>query len=965
MCILASNASAQGNADEAELQFQLGAEAYQRGDFRDALEHFLASNRLVPNRNVIFNIGRAYERLAAYPSAHRYYVDALEAETEAARRAEIEDALRRVGEHVGVVDVITDPPGATIYVGRRDLGSVGVAPRPLAFEPGTYHVIVALEGHHPAEADVEATRGARSRLELSLERIVGRVVLAGEEGIEARLDSDRGDPVCVVPCSFETTPGAHVLFFSRPGRSGAQRPISVRAGQTTRVSVDLQALTGSILVRADERDALVEVDGEPRGFTPAVVPNVPVGMRRVRVSLRGFRPVEREVEVRQGEQSLVDDVELVPTREVEAASRTTETVEDAPASVTIVSAQEIEAFQYPTVFEALRGVRGVALSNDGTYPAAAVRGLGQPNDYNNRILVLSDGASLNENVLYQAYLGYDARLDLGGLERIEVVRGPGSVLYGTGAVSGVINLVPDDRDAPTRFEVSAGTADTNVARARVAFNWRAGDDTGVRASVSGAHSDGWDAPLSFDADGDGVAEENIAHGMSALDALHTAGRAWAGPFTLQWHYNLREVEIPTGTFETIFDDPRNRYTDGRGLLEVRFEPELSDAVSLLTRVHGNLGHYDAFNTYEDDATGGGTYEYDYFEDSLGVWVGGEARVVVALDESFEFSIGGAIDYHPVVDYDASQELEDGTIEQSLDLASPFLVYALYGLVDWTPVEWLTLSAGVRADVWDLDEPAENFVSPSPRVAFILRPTENDTLKVMGGRAFRAPSIYELYYEGTPQLASSCCGTALGPESFYQAEIEYTHRFDAQWSVLGAVHAVYALDFITTLPAPTDPDNSIYFANSSADQILAGADVELRREFRGGWMFAAQYGFLQARYLEAPIEVGGTDNTRVPNAPEHYASVKGVFPLIPGVLVGAGRMTLEAPRRVRIDSDDVTEWAVVADFVLSGRVDEFGLRWALGVYNLFDWEYDLPADPFAAPVLPQPRRTFFLQVGLQI
>src|SRR5437773_1552373 len=50
-------------ADEADLQFNLGADAYEKGDFRGALEHFLASNRLVPNRNVIFNIARTYEQL--------------------------------------------------------------------------------------------------------------------------------------------------------------------------------------------------------------------------------------------------------------------------------------------------------------------------------------------------------------------------------------------------------------------------------------------------------------------------------------------------------------------------------------------------------------------------------------------------------------------------------------------------------------------------------------------------------------------------------------------------------------------------------------------------------------------------------------------------------------------------------------------------------------------------------------
>ncbi|MGH7281861.1 MAG: hypothetical protein ACRELY_10085, partial [Polyangiaceae bacterium] len=67
-------------ADEAELQFQLGADRYKAGDFRGALEHFLASNRLVPNRNVIFNIARAYEQLHEMPNSYRYYTTALDEE---------------------------------------------------------------------------------------------------------------------------------------------------------------------------------------------------------------------------------------------------------------------------------------------------------------------------------------------------------------------------------------------------------------------------------------------------------------------------------------------------------------------------------------------------------------------------------------------------------------------------------------------------------------------------------------------------------------------------------------------------------------------------------------------------------------------------------------------------------------------------------------------------------------------
>src|SRR5262245_52990369 len=73
--------AASGNADEADLHFTLGAEHYQKGEYREALEHFLASNRLVPNKNVVFNIARTYEKLGRFADAHRYYTDALEEET--------------------------------------------------------------------------------------------------------------------------------------------------------------------------------------------------------------------------------------------------------------------------------------------------------------------------------------------------------------------------------------------------------------------------------------------------------------------------------------------------------------------------------------------------------------------------------------------------------------------------------------------------------------------------------------------------------------------------------------------------------------------------------------------------------------------------------------------------------------------------------------------------------------------
>src|SRR6187431_2372826 len=82
LLLAATQARADDLADQAELEFSLGAEAYQRTEYKLALEHFLISNRLVPNKNVLFNIARSYEQLKSYPAAFRYYSQALERESD-------------------------------------------------------------------------------------------------------------------------------------------------------------------------------------------------------------------------------------------------------------------------------------------------------------------------------------------------------------------------------------------------------------------------------------------------------------------------------------------------------------------------------------------------------------------------------------------------------------------------------------------------------------------------------------------------------------------------------------------------------------------------------------------------------------------------------------------------------------------------------------------------------------------
>lgn len=970
-CVAAQPAFADGTADEADLHFRMGNDSYRAGRYLEALEHFLASNRLAPNRNVVFNVARTFQRLEQYPEAYRYYLEALEGETNPADRARIETALAEIAPRVALIDVTTEPPGATLYVDRIDLGSVGRAPRTLALPAGTYRILARLDGHHPAESEpLAVAAGQRVSASLSLPRIVGTLLVTGQQGAELRIDDEHGAPACTLPCEIALPPGPHVLHLSAPGFEPTVRAVAIAAGETTRTSVSLEAETGSVVVRADVEDALVEIDGVSVGFTPIVVPSVPVGRRTVRVSARGFEPAVFEVEVQADRQVELTDVRLRIIREVAAASRSLERIEDAPASVSIVSAAEIEAFRFPTIAEALRGQRGFALTSDSIYTNASVRGIGQPNDYNNRLLILSDGATLNENILYQAFIGYDGRVDLGDIDRVEVVRGAGSVLYGTGAVSGVVNLVPTPHDRPTSVRFDVSLVDGNVARGRAGFHLRLSDDAGLRGAVAVARSDGRDVVLSFDANGDGRPERNVAHGADRFDAITGTLRTWLGPLVIQAFYTARDISIPTGSFSTIFDRPENSYDDHRGLLEARFEPRLSDEVELRTRVYANYVyfHLDYLYAAEDEATAS-RFEQPYQETYEGLWVGGEARLVLRPSRELRISGGGEAAHHPLASMEARQRELNGSSRNILGSRNPYSTVAGYLLADWDPVRELRVSAGARVDGWLLPAPAESFYSINPRLAVILRASPSDTIKLMAGRAFRAPSLYELYYNdgGVTTLPSSCCGAALRPETLYTTEIEYTHRFDDDWSVLLSAYGQYGDDFIDNVrvPAANDPDGLglLHFANVAADQIGVGGDLEVRRELRGGWMFTAQVGGLHASYLATPDVEGATANRRVPNAPYVYGSARAIVPILERMLRGAMRLTLEAPRRVALTDDEETGWAVVADIVFSGSVQEFGLSYSLGVYNLFDWQYALPVTPFPAPTMPQRGRSFMFSLGL--
>lgn len=945
---------ADGVADEAEINFRLGAERYQLGDYRAALAFFLASQRLAPNRNVRFNIVRTFQRLGMHPEAYRWCEEALRDETEPAQRKDLSQLLEAIQREVAVIEVISDPPGATIYVDRTDLGSLGRTPARLALPEGEHRVLLELDGYQRASlGPVRAEKQKVIPLSATLTRVVGEVHVVSDQPSEVRVDNQNAQLECVTPCTLSLSPGSHLLFFRRTGFRLAAQQVRVVAGQSAEVRAEAVPLTGTVLVTTDARDALVEVDGVPRGFTPAVVDRVPVGKREVRVTLAGYEPLTREVEVQEGQSAALKELTLTPTRQVTAASRLDQSVDDAPASVSVVSSYELEAFRYPTIAEALRGQRGVAIANDGVYTGITVRGLGQPGDYGNRVLVLSDGATLNDNIVWQSYVGYDGRVDLGDLTRIELVRGPGSVLYGTGALTGLVNLVSKPLPERPVGEVRIQANDARTARARVAYAQPFGTRGGFSLSLAGGHSDGRSVRLATDP------APTSVDGVERFDALTAQARAQYRDFALQAFFTLRQQDIPAGAYGAILGRPdANWIRDARGLVELRYEPELiAKRLRLYTRAFGNLYRYDSEQLFPD--LRGSTFATDTRERYRGYWLGAEARLLGTITERVRLTVGGEVQANLRASlYGASgSELapqRDVTLRTNL----PYQIYAGYALVDLTLSRQVALSAGARVDAWSTFGATIN-----PRLNLVIRPNQHHVLKLVAGRAFRAPSIYELRYrDESTQEPSTYNGNKLGPELTWSAEAEYTYRFLEHWAVVAAVHGQYAEALMEqALTVPSDENSLVYYRNSDQHALTLGGDVELRRELYAGSLFAASYGYLYPRYIgEAPQR-----SSRLPNAPAHYASFRLIIPLWAETKL-ALRTALEAPRRISTETQRRTGTAAITDLVFSGLLGDSGFDFAVGIYNLFDFRLGLPTDPtFATRTMPQPGRTLLVSLGLRV
>jgi outer membrane receptor for ferrienterochelin and colicins len=912
--VIAVSARADDTADEAEFRFQRATEFYAKGKYEEALAEFFASNRLARNRNVIFDIARCYEHLDRFNEAYRYYNDLLAEQLPATERTSIREALGRLRPHVALVRVESDPPGAEIYAERKDLGSRGNTPKTLALPPGRVMLILELPGHHPAKKAVNIVKGVETSVQMTLSLITGTIEIEGTHGAIVRLDKADSPPVCTIPCKTQVLPGKHTVQVSLTGYTSSQTDADVPADGVVRMRAELPVPPppkGSIVITANRTGALVRLDGREAGFTPTVV-EATQGEHSIEVLYEDYETWTTSVTVKADSQTFVNATLQFAQPQVVAASKVAMRAEDAPASVTVITSDELRAMGYMTLAQALSGVRGFYTTYDHVYDYVGVRGFSPPGDYSSRELVLVDGHPIMDWWSGQNYVGYDFNVDLSLVDRIEVVRGPGSALYGTSAFFAVINVVTRGAALGAHAEGLLGAGSDTSGWGRAVASYQT-DKLGILLSGAVMGSGG-DSPVVYDN------ARTLVFNQDGWTAAHADGRVTYGPFTLFGQYQSRFKDIPMppdvpGGTQIQAGPPV--YHDERDFLELRFDQDIGPSFNVVARAYADVSRW--FGVFPNDPP-----QAFLYESGGATWVGGEARVIVGPILATKLTLGVEAQDQQIFERSnqGSETVQplDTHVEQ---------VYSIYALAEWHPLPGLRFTPGVRADYY-----GQSFGwTVNPRIGLVFHPYEGGVTKLIAGSAFRAPTVYDRFYTDvySTQPTQIAGGPGLKPEQVETVEIEHTHQVTGALSAVVDVYGSRITDLIELAPNIVCPNmmaTCSQYQNDSGAVRQLGAEVELRWRPERYILASVAYSFAYVREIPSGSSFLTSPGERVPNSPEHLAVGKLMVPLATTAVM-AGLQLNFASSRLASSSDRVdtgSELDIAA--TLSGELPRYHLRYSL-------------------------------------
>lgn len=597
---------------------------------------------------------------------------------------------------------------------------------------------------------------------------------------------------------------------------------------------------------------------------------------------------------------------------VEGASKYKQKTTEAPSSVTIITQEEVKKNGYRTLAEILASAPGLYTTYDRNYTFLGVRGFNR-GDFNSRVLLLVNGHRVNNSLSDGAAIGTEFILDPDLIDRVEIIRGPGSSLYGNNAFFGVINVITrNGRDLPgLGAEVSGEAASRDTFKGRVTWGQRFTNGLEVLLSGSIYDSEGHDELFykEFTAINGGIAENADADkSKSAFGSVKYAD------FTLEGAFNTREKVNPTAqtVMQFGFNDPRLRTRDERSYVTLKYAHDFSGDAVVNAQVyydrHDFVGHYPFAGTLYEDV-------------QAAEWWGTEVQLTKRLFDRHTLTFGG--EYRD--DFRQSEQYSPNGFSTVTNRQN----YGIYVAGDFAVLTNLHFNAGARFDQYGDFDAAFN-----PRLALIYNPVGQTVFKAIYGTAFRAPNFFELRRNPDPNAPPPPT-----PETITTYELVYEQGIGdhLRSSVSGYYNQID--DLITPLGG--------YYQNLNNAEAK-GVEISLEGFWNSGVRGRLSYSYQETQDT--------TTHQVLTDSPRHLGKFILSAPLMKEKIF-AGAEVLFASARETDKGTQAAAYGIVNLTLFSQNLVK-GLEFSAGVYNLLDRRYADPATPLhLQDVIEQDGRAF--------
>jgi iron complex outermembrane receptor protein len=627
--------------------------------------------------------------------------------------------------------------------------------------------------------------------------------------------------------------------------------------------------------------------------------------------------------------STLDLEQLMNVEVVVAGSKRAQQARDVASFVSVVTAADISEHGYRTLSAVLKTLPSFYLSNDRNYTSLGVRGFTRPGDYNTRVLLLINGVRTNDNVYDQALVGEEFSVDVDMIDRIEVIRGPSAALYGNNAFFAVINVVTKPGASLNGGEVMASAASygTHAGRASYGRAFSNGADILVSASLSESQGQRlyypeYDAPAT---------NNGFANNADYENFYKLVATASMGNFSFQASSSNREKGIPTGVYGTLFNDNRSLTWNGLHLASASYDRSFERG-SLSARVFAGRTSYKG--EYAWDASLPANHD-----SGLGDWWG------VDIDATRTYSrhiltVGG--------------EFQDNYRQNQKNFSSdPYTVFVdarnesvhggIFAQDEIALLKSLVLYAGIRLDQYEALGSAT-----SPRLGLVYTPDAATTVKLLAGRAFRAPNEYERHFESY----------VFRPNPDLKPERIETFELIAERMLGGGVQ-LSASTFRNRLSAlitqEIDPIDTARLIFENADAIESkGVELGVRVNRGHGPTGQLTYSLQKTEDRLTGIELT--------SSPRHIAKFELRSPLnVSNITAGVDAQYVSGQRTI---AGSVAPGQLVTNLSLLAPLAFRRFDLSATVYNLFGVEYGIPgSDAHLQNTIPQDGRSFRIRTTL--